>query len=231
MILGTTRRRSPDKITPLLTLNNRVLKYATQYKYLGLTLDPSLSLTGHFQYTIGHVTGRINSLSYLRNYVNYQTALIIYKGTILPLLEYANVVHSLITVKLQKKMQRLQNRALRIIYRHDSDHDIATLHLKANIGTLMQRSNRQVLCLMYRRAHLSNLYPLEIAKNRTRSCGKLKFQLPRPVYERFKSFPLYHGSTLWDNLDEMTQKSQDYEVFKLRIPKKPDLVNFPVNNP
>lgn len=144
-------------------------------------------------------------------------------------LEYANVTHSLVSVKLRRKIQRLQNRALRIIYRNTLDLDLSALHVRANIGTLAQRTARQVLCLMYRRAHLSDSYPLEEPKGRTRSNNKMKFQIPRPKYERIKSYPLYHGSTLWDKLDEMTQKSQDYDIFKMRIPKKPDLSNYPID--
>lgn len=152
-----------------------------------------------------------------------------YKGTILPLLDYANVTYSLIASHLKKKLQRLQNRAMRIIYQHLPNTDMTTLHTMAKAGTLAQRASRQLLCLMFRRAHHSDLFPIVDTSGVTRSSNKIKFVLPRPKYERFKSYPLYFGTTLWDKLDANVQKSLDYEIFKIRIPKKPDLVNYPID--
>lgn len=43
-------------------------------------------------------------------------------------------------------MQHLQNHALRIIYWHLPRTDLMTLHTLANIGTLAQRTIRQLLC-------------------------------------------------------------------------------------
>lgn len=227
-MLGVNRRSSPEGISFHLTLNNKCLSMTNQYKYLGILLNPSLSLSDHIQKTIGHVTGKLNTLSTLRKYISHKVALTIYKGTILPLLEYANVTHSLMTQAHRAKLQRLQNRALRIVFRHLPGSDLTSLHIQANLGTLAQRTHRQLMCLMYRRAHQSELFPTEVVQSVTRTSSKIKFIFPRPTCERFKEFPLYQGAGLWDKLDVAIQKTHDYEIFKMRIPKKPDLVNFPV---
>lgn len=201
---------------------------AKQYKYLGILLNSSLTLSDQINHTIGHVTGKLNSLSLLRAYISDRVAITIYKATILPLIEYANITHSLVSSKQLQKMQRLQNRALRIVYRHISDVNISDLHIRANLGTLAQRAYRQTLCLMYRRAHQSDYYPTVTNDGITRASDKIKFLLPRPTTERFKKFPIYYGASLWDELDSAVQKTDDYCIFKMRIVKRPDLTRFPV---
>lgn len=100
-----------------LSLNGKALAVVQSYKYLGVLLNPSLTLDAHAQNIIGHVASKINELSYLRVFVTSGIALTIYKSTIVPLLEYSNIIFSLISAKQRKKMQRLQNRALSDIYR------------------------------------------------------------------------------------------------------------------
>lgn len=86
--------------------------------------------------------GKLNSLSLLRPYIPHKVGITIYKATILPLLEYANVIYSLVSPKQLHKMQRLQNRLLHIIFEHLSAVNISDLHARANLGTLAQRSYR-----------------------------------------------------------------------------------------
>lgn len=191
-----------------------------------MLLNPSLTLDAHAQNIIGHVAGKVNTLSYLRNYITSKVALTIYKSTILPLLEYSNVIFSLISKKQRKKMQRLQNRALTIVYSQHGDY--AAPHTCAKLASLAQRADRQLVCLMYRRATHNDHYPLVDSHGVTLSSSKTRFNIPRPKLEKFKQFPLYYGARIWDNLDLATQKSNDYEIFKMKIPKTPDFARYPV---
>lgn len=153
------------------------------------------------------------------------TALTIYKTTILPLLKYSNVIFSLIALNQRKKMQRLQNKALSIIYKHPVNIGPVVLHTWAKLATLAQRADRQLVCMMYRRAHYCSHFPLEESAGVTRSSGKIRFSLPRPKFPQ--QFPQYYGACLWDQLDLATQKSQEYAIFQMKIPKRPDYVRYP----
>lgn len=104
MLLGVSQRHYPKpNCLPTLQLNNQPLTVTESYKYLGLLLTPSLNFNDHMKKIIGTVTGKINTLSYLRKYVTEHTALQIYKTTILPLLEYANIIIPLISTTQQRK--------------------------------------------------------------------------------------------------------------------------------
>lgn len=53
----------------------------------------------------------------------------------------------------------------------------------------------------------------------TRSSSKIRFDLPRLYYEKFKSFPLYRGSKLWDTLPQSIQNTDSYLEYKNKIRK------------
>lgn len=82
---------------------------------------------------------------------------------------------------------------------------------------------------MYKRSKCPDAYPL-MASNRlgTRSMDKIKFSIPRPTLEKFKTFPLYQGSILWDNLSSDIQHTPELLAFKNRLSKIPDFETYPV---
>lgn len=222
MILGSTACNPLTTLNTNLTLNATPLSITTQYKYLGVTLNPSLTHASHVSSIIRTVYCKINSLSYLCDIVGKKTSLQIYKTTILPLLEYSNVIFSLLQKKDRSKFQRLQNRALRVIF--PNIHSTDELHTLAKLSTLESRADSQLVCLMYKRAHYSDDYPMLPNTGSTRANHKIRFDIPRPRYERFKAHPLYHGAHLWDKLDASTQKAVTYQHFKSQIRSSASLI-------
>lgn len=229
MILGSSKRHTSHPQPPTLTMNGSPLTNTTKYKYLGLTLTPNLTFEDHTRKAIGLVTSKINSLSYLRKYVGSCTALQIYKTTILPLMEYSNFIYPLVPITLRKKLQRLQNRALKIIFKNIDNLSLPELHNNAKLTSVEQRASRQLTCLMYKRSHNPSDYPLLTTARHTRQNEKIRFDLPKPNSEKFKRFPLYVGSKLWDLLDHSTQRTPEYFHFKAKLPKTPDFNSYPVS--
>lgn len=216
MILGDNSRSPAPPLHPkVLTLNDTPLARTLTYKYLGITLNSSLTLSEHVQTIIRTVHYKINTLSFLRRTVGPVTSLQIYKTTILPLMEYSNVIFSLINKRDRDKLQRLQNRALRIIYTPEISTEEA--HSKAKLSTIQTRANTQLQCLMYRRSQNHPDYPLVTLFGPTRSSNKVRFVIPRPRSERFKMYPLYQGTILWDCLPAETQKVESNLAFKNRV--------------
>lgn len=62
----------------------------------------------------------------------------------------------------------------------------------------------------------------------TRANAKIRFELPMPTVERYKYFPLYYGSQIWDRLTPQDQKSESYLSFKNKLPKEPNFTIYPV---
>lgn len=100
MLLGISPHlRNAPTPNNLLFLNNTPLQPAILYKYLGIPLNPQLTLTDYSKHMIRLANIRINTLSYFRQTLGQKTSLLVYKGTILPLMEYGNILHPLLPKK------------------------------------------------------------------------------------------------------------------------------------
>ena len=54
----------------------------------------------------------------IRKCMSQNTAIKVYKATLLPILEYNDIVYDLLTKAQLQKLQRIQNRALRVVFPH-----------------------------------------------------------------------------------------------------------------
>lgn len=117
----------------------------------------------------------MNTLTHLRKYLPASTLLTIYKSVILPLMEYANLVNTLIPCPLTTKLQRLQNKALKTIFSCYPQETMEDLHIRAKLCPLKQRADKQLTCLMYKRSRCPEVYPqVEDNTITTRTTVKIK---------------------------------------------------------
>lgn len=59
------------------------LETVSEYKYLGIILDERLSLVKHINYIVSTISNRLFTLKKIRQYINTDTALLLYKTVIL----------------------------------------------------------------------------------------------------------------------------------------------------
>ena len=125
------------------------LKRVPTYTYLGVTLDEHLSYKAHTKNTINKVFGKVLRLRKIRSFITGRAALLIYKNMILPILEYGDIYLSSATKELNKKLQTLQNRALKCALGKDKYFRTAPLHREARLDKLKVRRHRHVLIHMF----------------------------------------------------------------------------------
>jgi len=84
-LFGTAKRLNKFKFKER-QLNIKVgeisINCTTQYKYLGVTLDPSLTLDTHLDITCKKAAGRVNLLRRIRSSIDTSTAIVIYNAMI-----------------------------------------------------------------------------------------------------------------------------------------------------
>ena len=111
---------SPSRQYPANQINSKIQKETVEivpkFKYLGLILDSKLSFQPHRADLIRRVQHKLYFLAQIRYYLTTYAALLIYKTTILPLLDYADYIYNPETKYEENKLQLLQNKALRIVY-------------------------------------------------------------------------------------------------------------------
>ena len=64
------------------------------YKYLGVTLDRNLNFQQYVREVFNLVSHKIYMLSRIRQFINKDVSLLIYKTKILPYLDYGDILHS-----------------------------------------------------------------------------------------------------------------------------------------
>ena len=211
---------SPQKIATLaplsITHKGSMLPFVEKYTYLGVTLDRYLNFSKHINETIRLVNLRIFQLTKLRHLLSRETSLKIYKSVIAPVFDYCSF---LVDGGLQKdirKLQRLQNRALRICLRAvPADSNVDNIHNICHVVKLKERRKYLLQCFMYKRAAAD--LSLRRSSCRTRADDKLNMQNKRANSTTYQRSPIYRGIDVWNNLSRDIQLCESIIQFKKRV--------------
>ena len=151
----------------------------------------------------------------MRNFLSVKAAILVYKGTILPLLEYGNLLFSATSLCNRKKLQVLQNKCLRCALNKGMETSSEELHAEAGLLKLKDRREEHLLNFMYdwsqdvRRLKSKRLHGVT-----TRSSSKKLLKLKKPLTEKFKRSLAYHGPRKWNCLSENLQRAPSKMCFK-----------------
>ena len=207
---------------PTLSINGESIQRAKTYTYLGIRLDEQLSMETHANSVIQRVSDKIYQLTKIRSFITKRAALLIYKNMILPILEYGDIFLHSATQKVRKKLQTLQNKALRCALGKEKIVSSDLLHTEAHLLKLQTRRHVHILLHMYQLSQLPNFKLWKTHKTtgvKTRSSKKKLITLRRPTNEKYKKSITYQGPKLWNSLPGCLQKLDSYHEFKNQVNK------------
>ena len=118
------------------------LQLVTSYSYLGVTLDNQLNYNLHVSLVVRSVTNKLNQFRRMRKFLTTKAALLVYKGMLLPILEYGDIFLTGASVANRKRLQILQNKGLRCALNKGIDTSINEPVSKLSVRT---RSSKKVL--------------------------------------------------------------------------------------
>lgn len=116
--LSKFRDRDPNDI-PDLYLNGTQLAYVNSYRYLGINLDKHLKMEIHLKNVIHKVRPIIYKFRKIRHLVSMSTALLMYKTYVSPNLESGLYLLDNYYKCQLEKLQKFQNKCLRLCYKKD----------------------------------------------------------------------------------------------------------------
>ena len=106
---------------------------------------------------VDKITKKVNSglsiIRKMRDIVDYNTLIIIHKSIIQPHFDYCSQVWGCLGKVLSDKLQRLQNRAFRIISREGYETRSKDILNKAGFSDLQTRREQQLAVVMYKFKH------------------------------------------------------------------------------
>ena len=141
MVVGSLQRLRHITFTTPLMLNGIPIKRVEAFKYLGVVIDSNISWSSHTDYLCKKVSARIGILKRIMPCLTLPSAQTVYKTIIQPLFDYCGVVWGSCTESSISRLQRLQNRAGRVILSVDNYTLSALVRGKLNWSTLQQRRN------------------------------------------------------------------------------------------
>ena len=104
-----------NKETVALQIEDQIVN-ASQIKLLGVEIDDKLNFTNHICNICIKASQKVEVLLRLRNLIPYKAKLIIYKSSILPHLTYCQLVWHNSRSSDSRKIERIQERALRVVF-------------------------------------------------------------------------------------------------------------------
>ena len=202
-----------------ISYNTQSIHRCHQYNYLGVLLDECLNLSANFNKIFKKYSFKIFQLDKIKKYISVDTRILVYKQTILPLVEYVSYKLCLNTCHEVDKLQKLQNRCLRMCLNINNPRDmsVAMLHNTTRVSELSVRRDVQLSNLMYV-LKCNGQYQKEGIRN-TRSTERYIFESDIVHSGTCAKSPYYEGATLWNHIPMNLQRLPDKCKFKNGIKK------------
>lgn len=208
-----TNRKIPDNIGNLL-LNDQIVNFVSNCKFLGIHLDNTLKFNIHISHVCNKVSRSVGLLWKIKDYLPLECMLKLYNCFVLSYMSYCNLVWGGTNSCFIRTLLLLQKKCLRVIY--DTDYlahtdplfvqsdilKIEDLHFYLlNVFIFKNKSVLPVNSHSYHTRHLSDLIP----RNR-------RLQLTRRS-------PYYSGVTKFNLLPECLKSVGSIKIFKKNLKK------------
>lgn len=191
------------------------------YDYLGVRLDDTSTYSQHIQKVINGCNQRIFTLSKIRKYITEETAVLIYKTLIMSKLNYGGIFCLSANTNQLSKLQKLQNRALRICFLSNRYISNLELHKRANVLPLCLRRKLDMCKLMFKR--MLNAERVTGTITHTRPSTRYGVSRPpvftHPKTSKFLRSVTYSAPLLWASLPNELKVLNDPGKFNSAVRK------------
>lgn len=199
---------------PSFVVHAQTLEYVDKYKYLGYLIDSKLLFDKLLTKLITTIVHKLYLLSKMRPMLTQKAALAIYKSKIMTFFDYSAVFHYATRVPLLRKLQVLQNRAIRIILKLPARTNVDRNHLELGIWHLDNRREYFLLCTMFQLIMRPDFPFLDNRDLRTRSHVGRMFRFPSNCTTTFRKSFLYVGMQCWNQLPPDVRNIITFNLFK-----------------
>ena len=225
MIIGSRQRLNAQCEEIDISIDDRTIKRVDHTKSLGLTIDAQLSWSKHVDEISKKVSSAIGALKRVRPFIPTDVAAQIYNALILPHFDYCSPVWDGLSGCLSDKLQKLQNRAARVITQSPFDTSSNLLLTMLKWEKLSLRRKKQKALIMYKTLnelapdYLQCLFTQRHVNDYNLRNLEGKLSLPKPNTNYLKRSFCYSGACLWNNLPQELKSVCSIGQFKRGIKK------------
>ena len=211
MLLGTHNMLKKQALLNI-KINEQQLSQVKSFKYLGVHVDEKLKWDVHIEQTRNKLSKMVNYLGRLRQFVNMSELKLIYNSIILPHFDYGDVVWQSASSKSLTQLQKIQNRAGRIILKVNPYSHTSTSQIHSCLGWKMIRDSQTSHLILLTYKILNNMTPayLKDMFKFKPSPYSLRIEhnlfLPKPTTNYCKRSFVYRASLQYDKLSPDLRK-------------------------
>ena len=216
MLIGSRQKLS----TLAISINNVPIEHVSSVKSLGIFIDENLRWQTHIDKLSKKIASGIGAIKRIRPFVPPPTLHYIYNALIQSHFDYCNLVWGNCGKTLFDRLQKLQNRAARVLTFSSYDADANRLIRQLDWKDLSAQFQIQKSIMVYK--SLNGLVPEYLSskfvkRNETRyslrdSVNKLFVPFPRTNFMK-NSFS-YSGAVLWNSLPCHVREAESLSQFK-----------------
>ena len=207
-----------------LTLNigGSVVRPSASIKNLGIVFDNSLTMNSHVSSLCRSVNFHIRNIARIRRFIDQTTCAHAARSLILSRLDYGNSLLCGLPKQAVQRLQKLQNRAARLIFQVSKRTSAAPLLRELHWLPVQQRIDFKILVHVYNCLHDSSpsylqdrLHKYRCNRTGLRSMKDLS-RLEIPKTKRAygdRSFSAY-GPKLWNSLPNNVRDAPNVKAFK-----------------
>ena len=209
---------------PNVFIENKQIKQVYECKTLGLKIDQHLSWKGNTDEIRKKVSAGISAIRRIKPFVDQETLILIYNAIVRPYFDYCCEVWDVFSEAQSKRLQKLQNRAARIILNvnNDVEHTIALRTLGWEpLQTERKKAKAKIMYKLLNKMgpkSLTNLFSYKSEKTnyhlRDISSGLC---LPKPRTNNMKNSFMYDGAQLWNSIPKEIRESKSLSSFRKKI--------------
>ena len=185
-----------------------------------MNFDDNLIFSQHISELCKKASERVGVLARLGNLITTETKLLLYKTAIMPYLTYCHHTWHFCKASDTRKVERIQERALRIVYNSHSETYMNLLD-RAKLPSLLNRRLQDIFILMYKvkyRLVPDLIYGIFSTKSCKYSFRNQNFDIPRFNSVLYGNHSLrYLGPFLWNKLDKNITETSSLSRFKFHI--------------
>ena len=122
-----------------IKIDDQAIKATYNIKLLGVNFDENMIFNQHISELCKKAIERVGILARLRSLITTETKLILYETTIMPYLTYCPLVWHFCKVSDTRKVERIEEQALRIFYNSPHSEKYMNLLDGAKLPSLLNR--------------------------------------------------------------------------------------------
>lgn len=212
--------KETDLANACVVMDGTEIERVREMKYLGFIVNDRMKMKSHVDYISKKVAKKIGFIARINRKLPIQQRILLYKSIVAPHLEYCPTVLFMCGENEMQRLQKLQNRAMRIIIRCHRTTSIKLMLDALGWLSVKQRIIYQTMIYVFRIKH--KIHPpcmtdavKYVGDGNTRHLRNEKdFRIERVKKQSTKKMVFHHGLELFNKLPSDIKNENNITTFK-----------------